>query len=249
MKKLFYVLLVVFTTVRCTKESTAPTSNQPINALNVLSTGKSAHDLLSTDTYSTMSIEIQYMPGMELLPKSVNNLLNFLKIYLDKPSGITITQKQVNSFGADTVSLRQVADFETANRSVYTKDNAIAVYILVSDANNSSPLVLGTAYLNTSIVLYEKSIRAHSGGFAEATREKVESGVMEHEFGHLMGLVNHGTPMVTPHEDSEQEHHCTNTNCLMYYEMETSGLTRVTNNTIPSLDANCVNDLRANGGK
>jgi hypothetical protein len=249
MKKIFYILFVVLTTVRCTKESTAPTGNQPINALNILAVGKSGHDLLSTDTYSSLSIEIQYMPGMELLPESVNNLHNFLETYLDKPGGITITQKQVTSFAADTVSIQQVADFETANRSLYTKDNVIAVYILVSDASNSSPTVLGTSYLNTSIVLYEKSIRSHSGGFAQATREKVESGVMEHEFGHLMGLVNDGIPMVTPHEDLEHQHHCTNTNCLMYYEIETSGLTRVANHTIPSLDANCINDLRASGGK
>jgi len=248
MKKIFYLLLIVFTTIQCTKESTVP-GNQPINALNILSTGKSAHDLLSSNSYASISIEIQYMPGMELLPESVNNLLNFLKTYLDKPGGITITQKQVSSFAADTVSLREVADFETANRSLYTKDNSIAVYILVSDANNSSPVVLGTAYLNTSIVLYEKSIRTHSNGPAEATREKVESGVMEHEFGHLMGLVNDGTPMVTPHEDPGHEHHCANTNCLMYYEIETSRLTGVANNVVPSLDANCINDLKNNGGK
>src|SRR6476659_6146732 len=179
MKKIIYILFIVFTTVQCTKESTSPTGNQPINALNILSVGKSAHDLLSTDTYSSLLIEIQYMPGMELLPESVNNLLNFLKTYLDKSGGITITQQQVTSFAADTVSLRQVVDFETANRSLYTKDNVISVYILVSDAQNSSSLVLGTAYLNTSIVLYEKSIRAHSGGLVQATREKVESEVME----------------------------------------------------------------------
>src|SRR3954470_14850653 len=145
MKKIFYILIIAFATVQCTKENTAPTGNQPVNALNILSAGKSAHDLLSTETYTTLSIEIQYMPGMQLLPGSVNNLLNFLKTYLDKPGGITITQKEVPSFAADTVSLRQVADFETANRSLYTKDNVIAVYILVSDASNSSSLVLGTS--------------------------------------------------------------------------------------------------------
>src|SRR6476620_2196404 len=98
MKKIFCILFIVFATVRCTKESTSPTGNQPINALNILSVGKSAHDLLSIDIYSNLSIEIQYMPGMQLLPESVNNLLNFLKTYLDKPGGITVAQKQVASF-------------------------------------------------------------------------------------------------------------------------------------------------------
>src|SRR5690348_17442118 len=35
-------------------------------------------------------------------PESLSNLLNFLHEYLNKPVGITIAQKQVNSFGTDT---------------------------------------------------------------------------------------------------------------------------------------------------
>src|SRR5207253_1250403 len=103
MKKIFYVLIIAFTTVQCTKESTAPNHNSPVNALNILSTGKSAHDLLSADVYTSVSIEIQYMPGMQLLPESVNNVVSFLNTYLNKPDGITVTQKQVTSFAADTV--------------------------------------------------------------------------------------------------------------------------------------------------
>src|SRR5215831_11737968 len=192
MKKTFWILVVILTTVHCKKESTSAT---PINALNILSTGRSAHDLLSADTYTQLNIEIEYMPGMQLQSESVNNLVNFLNTYLNKPGGITVTQKQVNSFNADTVSLRQVADFETQYRDTYTAGSLISAYILVSDANYSTTNVLGTAYLNTSLVMFEKNIRANSGGFGQATREKVESGVMEHEFGHLLGLVNLGTPM------------------------------------------------------
>ena len=247
MKRFLVITLIVVSAVQCRKETTPAT---PINSLNISSTGKSAHDLLSSDTYSSLSIEIQYMPGMQLLPESLNNLTSFLNTYLNKPGGITITQKQIGSFSADTVSLRQVADFETQNRATYTNENVIAVYILLSDANyGTSPNVLGIAYLNTSIVLFEKSIIAHSGGFGEASRLKVESSVLEHEFGHLLGLVNLGTPMVTPHEDEAHQHHCNNAKCLMYYETETFGFTNRVENIVPSFDANCLNDLKANGGK
>jgi predicted Zn-dependent protease len=189
------------------------------------------------------------MPGMQLLPETITNLTNFLNAHLNKPGGITITQKEVSSFAADTVSLQQVADYEMKNRTSYTSGNTVAAYILLSDANYSTQSVLGIAYLNTSIVLFERNILAHSGGFGEASREKVESGVTEHEFGHLLGLVNLGTPMTVPHEDNAHVHHCTNTDCLMYYETEIYGLPNRLNDVVPSLDENCVNDLIANGGK
>ena len=72
---------------------------------------------------------------------------------------------------------------------------------------------------------------------------------MLHEIGHILGLVNNGAAMVTAHEDGDNRAHCTNTNCLMYYTIETTGLMNMLNNNIPQLDANCINDLRASGGK
>ncbi len=47
--------------------------------------------------------------------------------------------------------------------------------------------------------------------------------------------------------DEAHPNHCDNKNCLMYYATQTSGL--INNNSLPALDADCVNDLRANGGK
>src|SRR3954468_18845535 len=136
MKRFLVVVLIAISAVQCRKETTPAT---PVNSLNILSTGKSAHDLLSSDTYTILTIEIEYMPGMQLLPESLTNLTNFLNTHLNKPGGITVTQRQVSSFAADTVSLRQVADYETQNRATYTNGNTISVYILLSDANYGTP--------------------------------------------------------------------------------------------------------------
>ncbi|HEY0356753.1 MAG TPA: hypothetical protein VGC29_11140, partial [Flavisolibacter sp.] len=71
-----------------------------------------------------------------------------------------------------------------------------------------------------------------------------------HEVGHLLGLVDIGSPMQTPHKDADHGSHCNNNSCLMYYASETTDiLGLLLTGNIPGLDANCIADLRANGGK
>ena len=68
--------------------------------------------------------------------------------------------------------------------------------------------------------------------------------------GHILGLVDIGSPMQTNHKDAAHGNHCNNTNCLMYYASETTDVLGflITGN-VPVLDANCRADLTANGGK
>jgi hypothetical protein len=44
-----------------------------------------------------------------------------------------------------------------------------------------------------------------------------EQSTLIHEFGHAVGLVNHGIPMASPHQDTPHGAHCTNEHCVMYY--------------------------------
>ncbi|MBA2563113.1 MAG: hypothetical protein H0V14_09415, partial [Chitinophagaceae bacterium] len=82
----------------------------------------------------------------------------------------------------------------------------------------------------------------------QVTRTQLLTTLLKHEFGHLMGLVDQGSPMQTPHRDFTNGAHCINPECLMYYNIETADA-GILNNPIPSPDANCMADLKANGGK
>ena len=94
------------------------------------------------------------------------------------------------------------------------------------------------------------TITNFSGGANQTTRTKLETTVLDHEFGHLLGLTNLGTPMVTPHEDAAHMSHCNNSSCLMYYSTQTTVMGGILlSGPIPVLDANCKSDLTANGGK
>lgn len=248
MKKLLPLLLIVGLAAGCRKEpATATVVSGSTSSVDKQSTGQSARSLLSASTYTVLNIDIQYTPGMKPQDQSVTNLVNFLNTYLNKPGGINVTQTPVGTMGAATVDLQAIVNYENTNRRIYTTGNSIAVWILFADADYSVKDVAGVSFWNTSITIFEKTIQAKTGGIGQASRIKVESGTMMHEMGHLLGLVNLGTPMVKPHEDAAHVSHCSNTSCLMYYATQTSGL--MNNNTLPALDADCVNDLRANGGK
>jgi hypothetical protein len=74
--------------------------------------------------------------------------------------------------------------------------------------------------------------------------------VYNHEFGHLMGLVNLGTPLQSAHEDANSDNHCNVDGCLMFFEINGGNVLDMMNMTaIPELDPQCIADLQANGGK
>lgn len=240
---------MLFSITSCKKSDIV--SNLPaINDANNKVTGASANDLLSAAKYTSVKIEIQYMPGFQPDAAAVNNLTAFLNTLLNKPGGITVVQTQIASGGKTVYSLNDIATIEKNNRTAYTSGSELGVYFLYTDGNYSEGNVLGIAYRNTSMSILGKTVHDNSGGLGQASRTKLESTVLEHEFSHILGLVDIGSSMQTNHKDAAHGNHCNNTNCLMYYASETTDILGVLlTGSIPVLDANCKADLTANGGK
>ncbi|MEO6328016.1 MAG: hypothetical protein ABIO55_03755 [Ginsengibacter sp.] len=211
--------------------------------------GTSSKALLSTTVYSTLKIEIQYMPGYAPDAAAVNNLVSFLSTYLNKPGGIQVDQKQVAASGATTLTLDQIVNLEKNNRIEFTDGSTIAVHIFIVDADYSLPDILGVSYWNTSMCIFGKLMNANSGNIGQVSRTTFYSTVLEHEFGHLLGLVDLGAAMQLNHKDNTHGYHCTNTKCLMYYGVENKSFAGLLTGNVPSFDANCIADLKANGAK
>jgi hypothetical protein len=214
------------------------------------------NDFLSQGKYTNLIIEINYISGYAPTDESLNNLVNFLQQRINKPNGISITKTEISvpNTGA-YYNLDQIQDIEYAHRKMITSGSTLTAYILYLDKEyagtaSSQSKVLGINYENSSIVIFENTIAQFSGGLTQPSKSLLETTVTEHEFGHVLGLVNNGTPMQTPHQDVANGRHCNNTSCLMYYAVETSDVIKnLLSSTPPDLDANCLNDLRANGGK
>jgi len=211
-------------------------------------------DYLKSTDFDKLVIQIVYVDGNQPAQASVDNMKAFLTAHLNKPNGIEIVLKSVKSPGKGTYTLDDIKAVEKLYRDNTNTSRVLQAYMFFADGNYSedsnSSKVLGVTYTTGSIAIFEKTISSISGGLGQPSLESIETIVMEHEFGHILGLVNNGTTMVTSHQDTPHGNHCDNRNCLMYYNTETSDmLANLTGNSLPALDANCLNDLKAAGGK
>jgi predicted Zn-dependent protease len=77
--------------------------------------------------------------------------------------------------------------------------------------------VLGLNISGTDIVaIFKPVIEASSPSFT--LRKLVEQSTVVHEIGHALGLVNNGVPITTQHQDFENGAHCSNEDCVMYFQ-------------------------------
>lgn len=243
-------LLVFFISNSCSKTEIGITQLPSINSDNNKIVGASAKDLLSSNIYTSVKMEIQYMPGFAPDDAAINNLTSFFNNIVNKPGGITVVQTQIIASGKAVLTINDIATIEKTNRTVYSTGNQLGVYFLYTDGAYSEGNVLGVAYRNTSMCIIGKTIHDNSGAVGQVSRTKLETVVLQHEMGHILGLVDLGSTMLTSHKDTPHGNHCVNTNCLMYYASETTdALGFLLTGAIPTLDNNCSADLHANGGK
>lgn len=93
-------------------------------------------------------------------------------------------------------------------------------------------------------------MEAISGGIGEPSQSVVEQTVTKHEVGHLLGLVDNGTPMQNDHKDEDWGAHCDIDECLMYYAITRDFLGDfLLGGSVPEFDEFCIEDLQANGGR
>lgn len=227
-------------------------NNTQANKLNV---GASANDLLSDTTFSSLVVEVVYVEGFEPSQTAISNFVSFLENRTYKPNGITVQKRAISPPGLTPYTNQEIIAIEDANRLLFNNSNQIAVWAFFADgasANNTdSGVVLGTAYRNTSFVIYQETIQQLTSGTITNTTPILESTVITHEFGHILGLTNLGTPLQTNHEDLEHPKHCNIESCLMYWKAESGNgvMSMISGGSIPQLDAQCIADLQANGGK
>jgi hypothetical protein len=257
LKKIIAILTIgFFLVVSCSQEDDLSNSSAVINPnTNKQAIGSSSNDLLSDKKFNTAIIEVVYVTGFEPTGAAINNLVAFLEARTYKPGGITVIKKAIASPGNAPYTIEEIAAIEDANRTKYNTANQIAIWAFFADgqstSDTSTSVILGTAYRNTSFVIYEHTVQGLSDSPFEPNRTLLETTVITHEFGHILGLTNLGAAMQSNHEDTAHPKHCNEQSCLMFWSSETGkGISNmVSGGTAPQLDAQCIADLRANGGK
>lgn len=255
MKNIFTsVLLILFLTISCNEDDSLGNVLTNNNYPYKQKVGYSANDMLSNKNFTDIYIEVMYIDGFKPSAETLTNLKNFIGSRTYK-TNITVEERLITIAKKSIYSIEDIRSIEDANRSKFSGENQLAISALFlngsSSSNTENSTVLGTAYRNTSFVIFEETIQTTANNVFGPSKIILETSVILHEFGHLLGLVNLGTNMVANHEDTEHSAHCISENCLMYYLMENGKRlpNSIKTEQIPQLDANCINDLRANGGK
>jgi len=247
-----FVLLTVTIFTGCQKNPADFANGDFISYRHDLNVGASAVDLLRATKYKSITIELQYLETAFMPEPSVlTHLTTMLETRLNKPGGITIVEKEIKP-SQYTFGLDQIRSIEETSRTIFTEEDNLSVYILYLNGNYAADSsVLGAAYRNTSIVIFGKTVEDFAAG--DMNKKLVfEATVLEHEFCHLLGLVDEGTPLKSPHKDAANGNHCTNKDCLMYFAFMDSDHASQYNNglaSVPVLDSACIDDLQGNGGK
>lgn len=237
---------------------TDPTDDGPISidkTANKKNVGDSANDLLSDQNFEKLVLEIFYVDGFKPTDNTISNFETFLSERLNKPGGIQTELKMIASPGQDVYTITEIRALEDDIRTKYNMDIEIAVFGLFLDGeyseNTENGSVLGVAYRNTSFIIFEETVQSFSGQPLAPSATVLESTVLNHEFGHLMGMVNAGTPLQSGHQDEPHGRHCTTDDCLMFWTAETGEglINMISGGAIPTFDSLCLQDLQANGGK
>lgn len=213
--------------------------------------GVSARSFLSDENFTSLIVEVVYVTGYEPTESSLSSVKTFLETYLNKPAGISIQLKAIPSPAVGTYSLNEIREIENRHRTVFTSGTKLSTFIFIadnkSDDSNSTELILGKAYRNTSIIIFEKDIRVLAEN-TSISSSQIQQITLRHEFGHLFGLVDNGSPAQSDHvyrdpNDPNEKGHCSITGCLMARDLDYTK----SGNLI--LKDQCHLDLVANGGK
>ena len=256
LKRLFIFFAGLSLVISCTTDNPDdPGSGGVDRSANLKALGASASDLLSDATFTSMNIEIVYVEGNKPTDESISIFRDFIQSRVYKPDGINITLRAVNSSGKAPFDIDEVVEIERNERTAYNVGDEIAVWIYFADGSNdkdtNDKFVLGSAFRNTSLIIYEKTIREFANRPGAPKRATIEAATLNHEFSHLFGLVNLGTAPVSDHEDPDNNGHCITDGCLMRASIEFgSGVVNVIENSgVPDLDNACIDDLQSIGGK
>jgi predicted Zn-dependent protease len=130
----------------------------------------------------------------------------------------------------DQTSWTTAQVFDLAKRTWDTPQTSTSAefYVLFlngyfNDQGVTNKQVVGISIVGTPVIaVFKDAIR--ESGYTSFYDKVMEQTTLVHEFGHAVGLVNSGLDMVLDHEDTEHINHCTNEDCVMYWENDGTSL-------------------------
>jgi hypothetical protein len=190
--------------------------------------GEQALELLQGSAYPHLVVEVDYTPGDRPTATALNILQARLATYTAKESIRLVFD--VIAVNGTMFSELDLLDLERAHRNEATAGDTFTLYILSisGELSNGKGTALGAAYTASSLAIFKDVIRIATIGPGPSISE-VESSVLVHEVGHLMGLVNLVYTSELDYEDVNHPFHSSNSSDVMYWAIESAPFTQSPN--------------------
>ena len=215
--------------------------------------GQRAADYLRPTPYTSIVVELDFVNGAEPEQAALSLFEQRFEAATGKPVDIVRSGGVPGKGPAHRYTRDELVDLERQHRSQHSGGDRAVLYVLWLDGgferDSDETKTLGAAYRGSAVAMFKANLRfASRAGPLDLTKPplvEVEQSVFVHELGHVLGLVNLGTPMVTPHEDPGNRGHSNNRASVMYWAVETSAIGALLGQNPPDdFDANDKADLR-----
>jgi hypothetical protein len=194
-------------------------------------------------TMTQMRVEVAYEPGAEPYVGQFRSGREYWSLLKDNLTAIfagqpvapaitvpfTITEMQkIDDTGKATWTPDEIVALAKKYQKGVTSATDVTFFIIFLDGlymkdGVASQTTLGVSLTGTTIVaMFKPVVKAAGEGQLPVVSQYVEQSTLIHEAGHALGLVNNGVPMTTAHQDEEHGAHCTNPDCVMFWQNEGS---------------------------
>ena len=157
----------------------------------------------------------------DVCKQNITDLLDTRGINLKVPVGI----EEMTNLGALEQNNYTRENLESFAQRIQKFNNSTAnkgIVILFLDGyyiTDGTPdqSLLGINLNGTEVIAVFKPV-VMSASKSNSEQALIEQSTIVHEIGHALGLVNNGVPVTSAHHDSDHGAHCTNTDCVMYWQ-------------------------------
>lgn len=205
-------------------------------------------DYLRDDRFTEWVIEIDYVQGQRPRADALNTLQDRLEDLARKDSIKIVLDDSLPETNRDW-NIESLLDYKRQHQDFHSEGDRIVTWVAYVDGEwpgSGNGNVLGVALSDHETVAIMKE-DIDSAGFLFVSAADVERTVLVHEFGHIIGLVDNGIPMQTPHGDGTG--HSDNSNSVMWAAVETfNGANQLRGAPPDTFDADDKRDVCAAGG-
>lgn len=192
-------------------------------------------DYVDSKTYTKWVIEVDAVQGARPDSAVFDLLRTRLTSVVDKPEGVELRFDDDLAARGGAWSARDIQAYSNDHLEAKTSGKTIVTHLLFLDGQSTQDddnvRVLGVAIGYGTVAIFSDSIESTcTTGLTIPPSPPctdpvpIYRAVVIHEFGHAMGLVDRGIPMVRNHEDPQHPGHSSNRNSVMYWAVENSDI-------------------------